>query len=48
MGLDEILAAYRKDVLALEYDVLRDPGLPAAYLQSKLQDYALVFASLHK
>jgi len=47
MGLEEVLSAYRKDILSIEHDVLRDPGLPVAYLQSKLQDYELVFTSLH-
>ena len=45
-GLELILQPYRERLLSLEKELLTDPHLTAAYIQSQLEEYQLLFVAL--
>lgn len=47
-GLDSVLAPYRKTLLQVESQLLADPHLTVAYVQSALEEYQLLFPALSR
>lgn len=45
-ALDEILEPYRKTLIRVEKELLADPHLTAAYVQTSLEEFQLLFPSL--
>lgn len=45
-GLDQVLDSYRKDLIDLEKQILRDPKLPLTYIEHSLEQYQVLFPSL--
>eukprot|EP00656_Telonema_subtile_P026853 TRINITY_DN28835_c0_g1_i3.p1 TRINITY_DN28835_c0_g1~~TRINITY_DN28835_c0_g1_i3.p1 ORF type:complete len:379 (-),score=105.21 TRINITY_DN28835_c0_g1_i3:63-1199(-) len=46
-GVEEILAEFRKTVLSIEQDVMRDPATPLAEITASLHVFELLFPSLY-
>ena len=46
-GLELVLDPYRQKLLAIERELLSDPHLTAAYVQSHLEEYQLLFVALN-
>lgn len=46
-GVDEILSDFRKTVVNIEQDVMRDPAIPLARITAAFQVYMLLFPALH-
>lgn len=43
---DDILSAYEQTLVDLEEEIMMDCDIPLTYIQSKLQDYTLLFPTL--
>lgn len=45
-GLDQVLDSYRKTLIDLEKQILKDPKLPVTYIEHSLEQYQVLFPSL--